>query len=201
VIPRERLAREFSLDHVSKNPAIMDPKKLDFINGEYLHAMSDQQFADEVLIPELHAHDLEPVGECLHDAAWYDLLAAALKPRTTLSGDVVAQAAFLYADDDDLEYDEKAVAKWLGKAGAREALDAAGEALAALSEDDFTPEAIEAALDPLPERLGMGKGKVFQPIRVAVVGGAASPGIGETLALCGRDHVLARIEHAKEMAQ
>ena len=201
VIPRERLAREFSLDHVSKNPAIMDPKKLDFINGEYLHAMSDQQFADEVLIPELHAHDLEPVGECLHDAAWYDLLAAALKPRTTLSGDVVAQAAFLYADDDDLEYDEKAVAKWLGKAGAREALDAAGEALAALSEDDFTPEAIEAVLDPLPERLGMGKGKVFQPIRVAVVGGAASPGIGETLALCGRSHVLARIERAKEMAQ
>ncbi|MDO5118622.1 MAG: glutamate--tRNA ligase family protein, partial [Coriobacteriales bacterium] len=198
IISRERLAREFSLDHVSKNPAIMDPKKLDYINGEYLHAMSDQEFADEILIPELHAHDLEPVGECLHEAAWYDLLAAALKPRTTLSGDVVAQAAYLYEDDNDLEYDEKSVKKWLAKAGAREALDAAAEALSAL--DEWTPEAIEAALDPLPEQLGMGKGKVFQPIRVAVVGSAASPGIGETLALCGKDHVLARIENAKKLA-
>ena len=66
--------------------------------------------------------------------------------------------------------------------------------------DSADPAAIEAALDPLPEQLGMGKGKVFQPIRVAVVGSAASPGIGETLALAGKEHVLARIERAKELA-
>ncbi len=46
----------------------------------------------------------------------------------------------------------------------------------------------------------MGKGKVFQPIRVACVGSAASPGIGETLALLGRDHTLARIERALPLA-
>ena len=198
VISRERLASEFSLDHVSKNPAIMDPKKLDFINAEYLHAMDDAQFADEVLIPQLHAADLEPVGECTHDADWYDLLAAALKPRTTLSPDVVAQAQFLYTDDDALEYDPKAVKKWLAKQGARQALDAAEEVLSGL--DDWSAESIEQALDPLPEKLGMGKGKVFQPIRVACVGCAVSPGIGETLALLGREHTLARIDRAKELA-
>ena len=201
VIPRERLAREFSLDHVSKNPAIMDPKKLDYVNAQYLQAMTDEQFSDEVLIPQLHAHDLEPAGECIHDAAWYDLLSSALKPRVTLSSDVIDQALFLYTADDELEYDEKSVAKWLAKAGAREALDAAAEALAAIPEDGWTPEAIEEALNPLPEALGMGKGKVFQPVRVAVVGSAASPGIGETLALAGRDHVLARIERAKALAK
>ena len=201
IIPRERLAREFSLDHVSKNPAIMDPKKLDYVNGEYLHAMSDEQFSDEVLIPELHAHDLEPDGECSHDAAWYDLLSSALKPRVTVSGDIFDQVLFLYAEDDELEYDEKSVAKWLGKAGSLQALEAAAEALSAIAEDAWTPSAIEAALDPLPERLGMGKGKVFQPVRVAVVGSAASPGIGETLALAGKDHVLARIERAKALAK
>ena len=200
VISRERLAKEFSLDHVSKNPAIMDPKKLDFINGEYLHAMSDQEFADKVLIPQLHAAGFEPAGECLHDAAWYDLLAAALKPRTTLSADVVEQARFLYTPDDELVYDEKAVKKWLGKAGAAEALDAAAAVLEGLTDEQWTSEAIEAVLDPLPEQLGMGKGKVFQPIRVAVVGGAASPGIGETLALAGKDHVLARIARARQLA-
>jgi len=201
VISRERLAREFSLDHVSKNPAIMDPKKLDYINGEYLHAMSDQQFADEVLIPELHAVDLEPVGECTHDASWYDLLAAALKPRTTLSPDVVDQARFLYTDDEELVYDEKSVKKWLAKQGALTALESAEEALTAIAEDAWNAQAIETALDPLPEKLGMGKGKVFQPIRVACVGSAVSPGIGETLALLGRTHTLARIARAKSLAQ
>ena len=57
------------------------------------------------------------------------------------------------------------------------------------------------ALDPLPEKLGMGKGKVFQPIRVASVGSAASPGIGETLELLGRASTLARIDAAKPLAQ
>ncbi|MBO7673806.1 MAG: glutamate--tRNA ligase [Atopobiaceae bacterium] len=200
IISRERLSSEFSLDHVSKNPAIMDPKKLDFINAEYLHALDDQEFADTVLIPQLHAADLEPAGECLHDADWYDLLAAALKPRTTLSPDVVRQARFLYVADDELEYDEKSVKKWLAKQGARAALDAADVALEAIAQDDWTAEKIEAALDPLPEQLGMGKGKVFQPVRVACVGNAVSPGIGETLALLGRDHTLARIARAKELA-
>ncbi len=201
VIPRERLAREFSLDHVSKNPAIMDPKKLDFINAEYLHAMSDRQFADEVLVPQLKASGLEPADGLTHNDAWYDLLAAALKPRTTLSADVVEQARFLYTADDELAYDEKSIKKWLAKAGAADALDAATATLEALADDQWTPSAIEAALDPLPEQLGMGKGKVFQPIRVSVVGCAVSPGIGETLALAGRDRTLARLARGKALTQ
>lgn len=200
VIARERIAREFSLEHVSKNPAIMDPRKLDFINAEYLHAMSDERFAHDVLVPQLVSAGVEPsgAGGLAHDGAWYELLAAALRPRTTLAPDVVGQAAFLYVGDDALEYDERAVRKWLAKAGARAALDGAAKALAALGE--WTPAAIEAALDPLPEGLGMGKGRVFQPLRVAVTGSSASPGIGETLALMGREHTLARIERAKGLA-
>ena len=196
VISRERLASEFSLDHVSKNPAIMDPKKLDYINGEYLHAMSDREFADEVLVPQLVAAGLEKDGSLSHDDDWYLLLASALKPRTTLSPDVVERARFLYEDDADLEYDPKSVKKWLSKEGALDALEAAKSALQGL--DAWTPEAIEEALEPLPEELGMGKGKVFQPIRVACVGCAVSPGIGETLALLGRDHTMARIDRTLE---
>ena len=197
VISRERLASEFSLDHVSKNPAIMDPKKLDFINGEYLHAMSDEEFAREILIPELEQAGLEETGKHLHDEHWYVRAASAFKPRTTLSGDVVAQARYLYTSDEDLAYDEKAVKKWLGKQGARQALEAAGEALTGIGDADWSAENIEAALDPLPEQLGMGK--VFQPIRVAAVGTAVSPGIGDTLELLGRTSTLTRMKHAKEL--
>jgi glutamyl-tRNA synthetase len=197
VISRERLASEFSLDHVSKNPAIMDPKKLDFINGEYLHQMSDETFAHEVLLPALASAGLDDGGS--HDEAWYLLAASAFKPRTTIAPDVAAQAAYLYTADADLAFDEKATKKWLQKAGAKDALVASVQRLSQLDDASWTPEAIEAALDPIPAELGLGKGKVFQPIRVACVGGAASPGIGQTLALLGREHTLARLERAQAL--
>lgn len=201
IVSRERLSSEFSLDHVSKNPAIMDPKKLDFINGEYLHAMDDKTFVRDILLPELIVAGLEQKDALAHDDAWYALAAAAFRPRCTLSSDVVSQARYLYTADEDLAYDPKAVKRWLSKQGARSALDAAGEALAGIDDADWHAVAIETALDPLPDQLGMGKGKVFQPIRVAAVGGSASPGIGETLELLGRTHTLARIEQAKPLAQ
>ena len=195
IISRERLASEFALDHVSKNPAIMDPKKLDYINGEYLHALTDEQFCEDVLLPELKSTGIDDGSA--HDLSWYRLAATAFKPRATVSKDIGALMAYLYTADDDLVIDEKASKKWLEKAGAADALRYARQALEALDDASWTPEAIETALDPIPERLELGKGRVFQPIRVACVGGAASPGIGETLALLGRDHTLARLAKAE----
>ncbi len=200
IVSRQRLASEFSLDHVSKNPAIMDPAKLDYVNAEYLHALSNEEFAREILLPELVRAGLEDEAAPLHDAAWYELAAEAFKPRTTLSPDVVGQARYLYTADEDLEYDPKAVKRWLSKQGAGDALDAAEQALQQIPKDQWHAAAIEAALDPLPAELGMGKGKVFQPIRVAAVGGSASPGIGETLELLGKEHTIARIDRAKPLA-
>lgn len=197
IIPRDVLASRFSLDHVSKNPAIMDPEKLDWMQQHYIMAMDDAEFTREILLPALDEAGLDDGTK--RDGAWYALLAQVLKPRVTFAREIAGQTGYLYASDDDLAYDEKAVAKWLGKAGAREALDAAGAALGTLPADGFTPAAIESALEALPEQLGMGKGKVFQPIRVAVVGGAASPGIGETLALVGKEHVLARLARATSL--
>ena len=54
IIPRDVLASKFSLDRISKNPATFDPKKLDWVNAEYINGMSDAQFADEIMVPELH---------------------------------------------------------------------------------------------------------------------------------------------------
>jgi glutamyl-tRNA synthetase len=55
---------------------------------------------------------------------------------------------------------------------------------------------IDDALRSMAERLSIGLGKIAQPIRVAVTGGTASPGIGETLEIVGRDETLRRIDTA-----
>lgn len=199
IVPRDVLAREFSLDHVSKNPATFDPKKLDWIQAEYIRSMSDADFADKIMLPELVEAGL--VGEGAEfDEGWVDALAAIVKPRTKFPADVVGVCAPVFATADTLEYDEKSVAKGLAKEGMGAVLDAAREALVALPAEGWTPEAIDAALEALPEQLDVKKRLVFQAVRVAVCGNLVSPPLGETMALVGRADCLPRIERARAMA-
>ena len=82
------------------------------------------------------------------------------------------------------------------KDGAAAALGESRQALAGA--DGFDADSVEAALSPLPDRLGLGAGKVYQPIRVAITGCSVSPGIFESLAALGREESLARIDAALE---
>lgn len=197
IIPRDVLAREFSLEHVSKNPATFDPKKLDWIQAEYIRSMSDQEFADQIMLPELHEAGVVG-GDFEADEAWVDALAAIVKPRTKFPADVVAVTAPVFATAETLAYDEKSVEKGLAKEGMGAVLDAAREALTGLAA--WEPAAIDAALEPLPEALDVKKRLVFQAVRVAVCGNMVSPPLGETMALVGREDCMARIDRARAMA-
>ena len=199
IVPRDVLASRFSLDHVSKNPATFDPEKLDWVNGQYLQAMDDATFSSEVLMPQLVAAGLEADGAPAHDSAWYDLLSSLLKPRTTLAPQVVEKARFLY-EGDEVTFDEKSVSKNIAKEGVSACLEAAREALQAIDADAWRADAIDAALEELPERLGVGKRKVFQAVRVAECGNQVSPPLGASMELLGRDASLARLTRAMPLA-
>ena len=67
-----------------------------------------------------------------------------------------------------------------------------------LAQDDWSVAALEAALRALPEKLGLGMGKVMQPLRVAVCGSTASPGLFESFAFLGREETLRRLRHCRE---
>ena len=103
--------------------------------------------------------------------------------------------AFLRAE---VELDAASVAKVFTKAGAAEAIEAAQRVLADV---EWTLEAIEAALRALPEELGIGFGKVAQPIRVAVTGVSVSPPLFESIELLGRELTLARLDAALPVAR
>jgi glutamyl-tRNA synthetase len=89
-------------------------------------------------------------------------------------------------------WDEAAVKKNLAPAG--DVLRAARERLAASAE--WTPDAVQAALQATAAALDIGIGKVAQPLRVAVTGTQVSPSIEHTVYLCGQDGALARIDAA-----
>lgn len=198
IVHPDRIAREFSLDRISKNPSVFDEEKLAWMNGEYLMAMPDGEFSRRVLVPELERAGLVGQGAYGQRPAWFDLLSSILKPRCRLMGDVVDKARFLFGE---LQYDEASVRKNLARPGASEALLAAREALSAVPAEGWTAEAVDAALDPLPERLGSNKRKVFQAVRVAECGNQVSPPLGASLQLLGRDESLRRLDAAQSLAQ
>lgn len=197
IIPRDVLASRFSLEHVSKNPAIMDPEKLGWVQQQYVLAMDDEAFAADILKPALAEAGLDDGS--MHDDAWYALLATILKPRTTLPRDAADKARFLYGGA-EIELDERSVAKNVAKEGVRGWLGAARAALASVADDAWKAGAINAALEPLPETLGTSKRRFFGAIRVAVCGNQVSPPLGESMELLGKPIVLARLGRALPLA-
>jgi glutamyl-tRNA synthetase len=102
-------------------------------------------------------------------------------------------SAFFYRDYE--AFDEKAAKKHL-KAAAREPLEQVRDRLAGL--DDWEAEKLHQVVIDVAEALTLNMGKVAQPLRVAVAGRAASPGIDVTLKLVGREASLRRIDRALE---
>ncbi len=124
-------------------------------------------------------------------------MAKALQSRCKTLADVTSPrgpGAFLYLDDEAVPYDEKAVAKFLrkGEPNGFERLRQIRELLERAT--DFSPEGLEGEVQKFCEHHTVGMGKIAQPLRVAVTGSSASPPLGDTLALLGRDKVLTRID-------
>src|SRR5690606_39372099 len=88
------------------------------------------------------------------------------------------QVVFLF--EDFAEYDASSWEKVMTKDGVAGVLDAGVEALSEL--DLWDTESVETTLRSLPEKLGLGAAKVFQPLRVAVTGSSVSPPLFESIA-------------------
>jgi glutamyl-tRNA synthetase len=91
-------------------------------------------------------------------------------------------------------YEAKAAGKNL-TAETLPVLARAGASLEGLA--DWTAAGVHAALTRLGEELGLALGKIAQPLRVAIAGGAVSPPIDQTLSILGRAEVLRRIAAAE----
>ena len=193
------LIAEFDLAAVGRSPAAFDVDKLTAFNGERIRELPQEELTER-LLPFL---DGTESGEALIDRPATEAqraVVAGLVPlvqeRMQRLDEVQRYApAFL---NDEVELDEDSVAKVFTKDGAPEAIEAAIEVL---GEVEWTVEAIEAALRALPERLGIGFGKVAQPVRVAATGSSVSPPLFESLELLGREVSLARLRAALPVAR
>lgn len=199
IISAETLKRNFSLDRISKNPAIFDETKLEWMNGEYLAHMTVAEFVDRALLPALV--DAGFVGEKNGDTPdrdWLEKLAPLIQPRVKLITEIPEKVAFLFVDD-DLEYDEASVNKNLRKEGIPDILEAVIVTLSDL--EVWEPAAMDEALEALVTELDVKKRALFQAIRVGICGSQVSPPLSESMELLGREQSLARLRHALELSR
>ena len=195
IISAETLGTKFSLERVSKNPAIFDFDKLEWMNGAYIRAMTPDEFAAR-MFPYLEAAGVAPAGDLEARPDWYRELAPLVAERTKLMPDVVELTRFLFGEP--LTVEPKAAGKALSTPEADAALAAAAEALEAVS--PWTAAAVEEALRVLPERLETKPKVMFQAIRVAVTGSLVSLPLFESIALLGQERTLARLGSAGKHA-
>jgi len=177
----EELIERFSLERVSKSPAVFDEQKLRWMNGHYLRQLPPEELSRR-LEERLGRSGLEPA------------VRIAQEKMQTLE-DFWNLAAFLV----EPQPDDPAAWEKVMTDGAPDRLRRAREVLAAT--EPFDAESIETALRSVVDDLGVKPREVYQPIRVAISGRTVSPGIFESVAVLGRDETLARIDRALERAQ
>ena len=186
IFTREEMIRDFTLEAITKSASGFNTKKLDWINAHYMKALP----ADEVG-KELAWHLSRQGVSDLSKGPDPALVVKAYAERAHTLKEMAQKARCYYVDFEG--YDPKAVKKWI-KEGSVEILKAALGILKALQGWEAKP--LDEALEKLAADKGVGMGAVGQPLRIALTGGAASPGIGDTLVLCGRERALSRIEKA-----
>ncbi len=179
VMPTEELIARFRVEDVGRSAAIFDEKKLRWLNGRFMRELPLEDYTAAVA-----RHLGREPDQRLRDAC-----TIAQEKAQTLN-EVWDLIRFLFEPPVE---DEKAWDKVM-KDGALAALEAARASLDGLSV--FDPQAVEAALSPIPDQIGAKPGKVYQPIRVAITGTSVSPGIFESLAALGREESLSRIDAA-----
>jgi glutamyl-tRNA synthetase len=190
IFTKDEVIKYFDLKNLTRSAGIWNPEKLDWINGNYIRASSIHRLAD-LAIPFFQNKGYPAKND--------DYLAALIRDyreRVNTIADFASSAGFYYVDQ--VEYDEKARSKFLTPdiAPMLEILIKKLEAI-----ESFNKESLEMVFKEVMDEMGLKMKNVAQPVRVALTGGTASPGIFEVLQVLGSERVLNRLKRAVKVAK
>ncbi|WP_240930574.1 glutamate--tRNA ligase [Isoptericola sp. BMS4] len=189
ILPFDELVERFRVEDVNSASAFFDVKKLLAFNGEYIRAMSVEDFVSAV-DPWLRApHALWRPEQ--FDPAAFAAVAPLAQSRVALLADITDNVDFLFLDEP--VRDERSWAKAM-KPGAPELLADARAALADLG--DWSAEPLKETVLVVGEKHGLKLGKAQAPVRVAVTGRTIGLPLFESLEVLGRERTLARVDAA-----
>ncbi|MFA6435153.1 MAG: glutamate--tRNA ligase [Elusimicrobiales bacterium] len=185
------LESKFDLAGCQKSPAIFDPAKLDWMNGEYIRRQSKEKLL-ELALPFIKGAGLavEHAPVPLID------LVALEQEKYKLLRDIPARIEFFF---NAVIYEPAAVEKTFRTSEAKKILEGIKAVYAAL--DLFKETEIEAATRSFAKANAFKAGQVFHPVRVAVSGRTDGPTLFRMIEYLGREEVLRRLTHAATLAE
>lgn len=182
---RDELVEKFSLENIGRSAGIFNPEKLLALNADHIKATPPEE-----LIKYLSPF-LKEKGYSFQKGPFIESVIRTLNARSKTLKDMADDAGFYFTDT--VSYDEKA-AKKLFKPASLDPLSLLFDQLEAL--DEFKETDLENAFKAVMEKTGLKLGKIAQPVRLALTGKTASPGIFEIIEIIGKDKVLSRIKDA-----
>jgi glutamyl-tRNA synthetase len=182
---RQELIEAFNLENIGRSAGVFDMEKLSALNADHIKAAAPARLVAP-LAPFLRAHgvDVEPGTRT-------ERVIATLSARSKTLAEMAAQALFYYGEQ--VAYEPDAERKFL-TAEALAPLKALTERLEGLA--DFSEATLEGAFHEVVAATGLKLGKIAQPVRVALTGRTASPGIFEVVSILGKGPALARLHAA-----
>jgi glutamyl-tRNA synthetase len=185
VMDRAELIEAFSVERILKKSAVFDLEKLEWLNGRHIAGAEAGR-----LSPMVRSALVEEGLDALDETRLRDVIDLVKdRPRTIPA--LVGQVRPFFAGT--LDFEQAAVDRfWKKPEEAAQVLRSLDQVFGEL-DGPWTPEALEAAIRGLAERLEMGAGRVINPLRVALMGQGVSPGIFEVVELMGPDLVAQRL--------
>ncbi len=187
-------AREaFSVERISTSPLSFSLDKLDWYNGVYIRKLPAEELAKRCL-PFLQKEGLIPDPCPSQQFDYLIRIIPLVQERIKLLTDITKAVSYFFKEEIDPPAKEMLIPK---KVTQEETAVILKEVLAKLKKvDDFNEETLEKTLRGLASSLGQKPGRVFMPVRIAVTGESATPGLFETLATIGKPRVIQRLKQA-----
>jgi len=191
ILSRQELIDNFSLERISRTPAIFNQDKLYWMNGIYIRRLSLEDFTQRAL-PFLD-RDLPPRVKRPLSADYVRQIMPLIQERARTLAEVAELTQFFFVDELDYEV-VLLIGKDMSQSSAMKALEAAQQKLGQLK--IFDTDSLEAVLRPLAVELGLKTGQLFGTLRVATTGRTAAPPLFQTMAVLGKEKCLQRIQAA-----
>ncbi len=192
IFSMEELVQVFTLERVSKNPAIFNYEKLEWMNGEYFRALSLERRVD-LVIEHLRAARSIPESS-LRDRAFLTRAVAAVGERLKRPQQFLDYSAYLFVDP--IEPEPGPWAELQAKPQAPARLRGLADVIERVTPYEHDP--LEEATRGLAAREGVKAGEVIMPARIALTGKKVTPGIFDVMLLLGKERTVRRLRDAAD---